>query len=216
LFIIEGAMTVVIAASAFFVLPNFPRTTKWLTDEERELAVWRLQEDIGVDDWVDSKSQSFWGGFSLAVKDIKVWILMLMLLGIVSAGSVTNFFPSVVKTLNYDNITTLLLTAPPYILAVITVFCNAVHADKTGERTFHVILPLIVAIAAFILAAATTSTAPRYVAMLLMVSHSSSRHDEKLQRHLTDNSRSRESTHPTSSFWLGFQTPSPDLQRNAL
>jgi hypothetical protein len=141
-----------------------------LTEEERELAVWRLQEDIGVDDWVDSKSQTFWGGFSLAIKDIKVWILMFMLLGIVSAGSFTNFFPSVVKTLNYDNITTLLLTVPPYALAVITVFLNAVHADKTGERTLHIVLPLIVALAAFILAMATTSTGPRYAAMVLMVS----------------------------------------------
>lgn len=40
LFIIEGAATVVVACGCFFVLPNFPRTTKWLTDEERMLAVW--------------------------------------------------------------------------------------------------------------------------------------------------------------------------------
>ena len=40
LFIIEGAATVVVAMACFFVLPNFPRTTKWLTDEERTLAIW--------------------------------------------------------------------------------------------------------------------------------------------------------------------------------
>lgn len=40
LFIIEGAATIAIAFACFFVLPNFPRTTSWLTEEERALAVW--------------------------------------------------------------------------------------------------------------------------------------------------------------------------------
>jgi hypothetical protein len=168
-FIIEGSITVVIAFSAYFVLPNFPRTTTWLTEEERQLAIWRLEEDIGEDDWVSSSDQSFWHGFKLAFEDIKMWILMIMLTGIVSSGSVTNFFPTVVKTLGYGTITTLLLTAPPYVLAVITAMANAWHADRTGERYFHVTLPLYVAVAAFILAASTTATAPRYVAMMLMV-----------------------------------------------
>ncbi|MCJ1343508.1 hypothetical protein MMC31_001703, partial [Peltigera leucophlebia] len=51
LFIIEGAITVVVALAAFWVLPNFPTTTGWLTEQERELAVWRLQEDIGEEDF---------------------------------------------------------------------------------------------------------------------------------------------------------------------
>ncbi|GAB7349704.1 hypothetical protein MBLNU459_g0445t3 [Dothideomycetes sp. NU459] len=169
LFIIEGSITVVIAFCAYFILPNFPRTTKWLTEEERQLAVWRLQEDIGVDDWVNSGEQSFWHGMKLAFLDVKMWILMVMLFGIVASGSVTNFFPTVVKTLGYGNIESLCLTAPPYVLAVITAFLNAWHADRTGERYLHVVLPLCVAVIAFVIAAATTATAPRYVSMMLMV-----------------------------------------------
>jgi hypothetical protein len=169
MFIIEGAITVVIAVACFFVLPNFPRTTTWLTEQERQLAIWRLQEDVGEDDWVSSSDQGFWHGFKLAFTDIKTYVLMFLLLGLVSAGSVTNFFPSVVGTLGYNTINTLLLTVPPYVLAVITSMLNAWHADKTGERYWHITLPMYVAIVAFILAAATTSTAPRYVAMMLMV-----------------------------------------------
>ncbi|MCJ1352885.1 MAG: hypothetical protein MMC33_002869 [Icmadophila ericetorum] len=169
LFIIEGSVTIVIAFAAYFILPNFPRTTTWLTEDERQLAVWRLDEDIGEDDWVGSKQQTFFHGLKLAITDIKMWILMVMLFCIVASGSVTNFFPTVVATLGYSNIVSLLLTAPPYVLCVITAFLNAWHADKTGERYFHVTLPLYVCVAAFILGAATTSTAPRYVAMMLMV-----------------------------------------------
>ncbi|KAG9240617.1 major facilitator superfamily domain-containing protein [Calycina marina] len=169
LFIIEGAITVTIAFTAFFVIPNFPRTTTWLTEEERMLAVWRLEEDVGEDDWVDSQRQSFKVGLKLAFGDVKTYVLMFLLFGIVAAGSVTNFFPTVVATLGQNNVVTLLLTAPPYVLAVITTFLNSRHADRTGERYFHIILPLCVAVLAFILAAATTNTAPRYVAMMLMV-----------------------------------------------
>jgi len=168
-FILEGIITVAIAATAFFILPNFPRTTSWLTEEERQLAVYRLQEDVGEDDWVSAESQTFFHGLKLALLDIKTWVFTIMLLSIVSSASVTNFFPTVVKTLGYPNIETLLLTAPPYVLAVITTYLNAWHADRTGERFFHIVGPLCVGVAAFILAAATTSTAPRYVAMMLMV-----------------------------------------------
>ena len=93
---------------------------------------------------------------------------MIMILGIVSSGSVTNFFPTVVETLNYGKIETLLLTAPPYVLAMITAFANAWHADRTGERYFHITLPWYIAVAAFVIAAATTSTGPRYLSMMLM------------------------------------------------
>jgi len=92
-----------------------------------------------------------------------------MLFCIVASGSVTNFFPTVVQTLGYGKINSLLLTAPPYVLCVFTAFTNAWHADRTGERYFHVTGPLYVAMVAFIIAATTTGTAPRYVAMMLMV-----------------------------------------------
>jgi hypothetical protein len=94
-FIIEGAITVVIAFSALFILPNFPRTTSWLTEEESQLAVYRLQEDIGEDDWKDARSQTFFHGLKLALMDIKTWVLTILLLAIVSSASVTNFFPTV-------------------------------------------------------------------------------------------------------------------------
>jgi len=170
LFIIEGCITVAIAFIALFILPNFPRTTTWLTEEERALAVWRLEEDVGEDDWVDSQHQSFVVGLKLAFSDIKTYVLMFMLFGFVAAGTVTNFFPTVVATLNYNSVDTLLLTAPPYCLAVITTFINSWHADRTGERFFHITIPLCFAVFAYILAACTIKTAPRYFAMMLMPS----------------------------------------------
>ena len=95
---------------------------------------------------------------------------LVLLFGNVSAASITNFFPTVVQTLGYSEVKTLLLTTPPYLLGVITTLLNARHADKTGERFFHVSLPLCLAMITFIISAATVNTAARYVCIMLMVS----------------------------------------------
>ncbi|KAN0096682.1 MFS general substrate transporter [Hyaloscypha variabilis] len=169
LFIIEGALTVAVAFCAFFIIPDFPRTTTWLTEEEKQLAAWRLDEDIGEDDWVNSKQQTFLHGAKLAVKDPKAWLLLATTYGFTSAGTVTTFFPTVVKGLGKSNITTLLLTAPPYLIGTIAILINAWHADKTGERYLHIVLPPVIAIISFIIAVTTTAFAPRYFAMCIMV-----------------------------------------------
>ncbi|OAR02239.1 hypothetical protein LLEC1_06145 [Akanthomyces lecanii] len=169
LFLIEGVITIAVAIAAVFVLPNFPRTTPWLTEQEVAMAVWRLEHDIGEDDWVNSEEQTFFQGFTAAVKDVKMWVLLVILFGNVSAASITNFFPTVVATLKYSKVKTLLLTAPPYVLGVLTTLLNAWHADRTGERFWHISLPLCLAVATFIIAASTINVAARYVSIMLMI-----------------------------------------------
>lgn len=137
------------------------------TNNEHQ-AVIRLKEDVGLDDWTGSSQQTFFHGFFLALRDPKTYLLMTCATGIVSSGGVTNFFPSVVATLGFNSLDTLLLTAPPYLLAVCTVSLNAWHADRTGERYWHIVGPLLVSILSFILAAATKTTGPRYFAMMIM------------------------------------------------
>ena len=99
----------------------------------------------------------------------------LMFVGIVSSGSVTNFFPSVVATLPGSNgghissIEALLLTAPPYVFGTLFCLINAWHADRTGERYLHVALPLCLDVIAFIVAVTRQDFAPRYIAIMLMI-----------------------------------------------
>lgn len=62
---------VFVAIISIFIIPDLPRTTTWLTDEEKELAAWRLAEDIGEDDWVDSQHQSMFHGAKLAFMYVK-------------------------------------------------------------------------------------------------------------------------------------------------
>jgi hypothetical protein len=94
---------------------------------------------------------------------------MSLLFWIIFSASVTNFFPSVVDTLGYGDVESLLLTVPPYVLGIFFSAANAWHADRTGERYLHVTLPLCVAVIAFIIAATTLSIVPRYISMCLMI-----------------------------------------------
>ncbi|KAJ5729718.1 uncharacterized protein N7483_004226 [Penicillium malachiteum] len=141
LFIIEGSLTIFAALVAFFIVPDLPRTTLWLSDDEKVLAAWRLEEDIGEDDWVDSEHQSMFHGAKLAFLDPKTWLLLGLIYGCTSAGAVTTFFPSVMAGLGRNKIDTLLLTTPPYLIGTIVVLINAWHADRTGERYLHMCLP---------------------------------------------------------------------------
>ncbi|KAG2221620.1 hypothetical protein INT45_005194, partial [Circinella minor] len=43
LFIIEGLIAVILGVSGYFLLPNYPENTSWLTFEEREVAILRVQ-----------------------------------------------------------------------------------------------------------------------------------------------------------------------------
>lgn len=70
---------------------------------------------------------------------------------------------SVMKGLGKGTVETLLLTTPPYLIGAVMLLINAWHADKTGERYLHIVLPTVLAIASFILGVSTTSFAPRYV-----------------------------------------------------
>ena len=63
---------------------------------------------------------------------------------------------------------TYILTAPPFLLCVVTMLINGFHSDKTQERSFHIIGALSVTAVANILAVSTTNTAARYVAMMLL------------------------------------------------
>lgn len=77
-------------------------------------------------------------------------------------------FPTITAALGYNTVNTLLLTAPPWIWAIIVSMANAWHADRTGERFFHFLGPALTCITGYIISIACTSVTPRYFACFLM------------------------------------------------
>jgi len=163
LFIIQGSVTGVVAICAYPFLPDTPLTTRWLTEDERQLAHGRLQRDK-----VDSEEKgSVWSGLRQACKDPRVWLFCLMQNLHLSANGFKNFFPTVIESLGFDRTTTLGLTCPPYMVAGAFAILMSLTSGKFNERTWHLTICKTVAIIGFVVAPATLNTAGRYVAMMI-------------------------------------------------
>lgn len=87
-----------------------------------------------------------------------------------SAYGFNNFFPTIVKGFKLgDNTITLILTAPPYLLATIVAFCVALSSDKRKERGYHIAVPMVLSFTGFIVSVATVNKAARYTAAFLYI-----------------------------------------------
>ncbi|KAG0938213.1 hypothetical protein G6F57_007003 [Rhizopus arrhizus] len=143
LFLIEGIPTVLVSFIAFFYLPTSPSTWFMLTPEERALSVSRLEDESGghahmtlADLDASNKKQAF-----KALTDWKVWIYMLMFFcGSVPNTSISNFLPSIIKGMGYDDkLSANLMSAPPYLCAVLVMIAAAYSSDHRNDRAYHAI-----------------------------------------------------------------------------
>ena len=75
LFVVEGAITIVVSILAVFILPDYPLTTSWLSEEEKRISSARLALDAGLASDAEGESVSTIQGVIMAFKDPKVWLL---------------------------------------------------------------------------------------------------------------------------------------------
>ncbi|KAM0323241.1 hypothetical protein ACHAQA_008832 [Verticillium albo-atrum] len=163
LFIIEGSVTAFIAIFGFFLLPDDPSQTRWLTQEERELCISRIKRDtVG-----QQERGSTWEGFKQACKDPRTWLFCLMQNTHISACSFNNFFPTIVRSMGFKSTTALLLTAPPYFVSGILGIPFAWSSGRFNERTWHITAGLSLAVIGFVISCSTLNSAARYAATFL-------------------------------------------------
>ena len=157
----------VVGVVAFSLLPDFPRSGKktWLTEQEQRLAEWRISNSVnGELDETSSVKQ----GLIDTVTDIKVWALVCVQVCILSSQTWTYFFPSIVQTLGYGKIRSLLLTSPVYVFGFITSLGNSLITQRTGLRAALIMWPLTLAIVGNCMVIGSHATAVRYTGMFIM------------------------------------------------
>jgi nitrate/nitrite transporter NarK len=87
-----------------------------------------------------------------------------------SAYGFNNFYPSIVRGFNLgSNTITLICTAPPYLVGALITFAMAYNSDRLGERGWHIIISMSVAITGFIISVATLNGPARYFASFLYI-----------------------------------------------
>ncbi|CAO0797286.1 unnamed protein product [Mucor circinelloides] len=174
LFLIEGIPTVVVAVIAFFYLPASPSTWSIFTEEEKILAIERLDEDgeiinhhITLGDLdASNKKQAL-----KALTDWKVWMYMIMFFcGSVPNTSISNFLPSIVKGMGYDDkLSANLMSAPPYVGAVFVMVAGAYSSDRRKERAFHAIAGACICMIGYIILTVCTKRPELYAGVCIAV-----------------------------------------------
>lgn len=163
LFIIEGVVTFGVAVIAIFLLPDFPLTTRWLTPEERQLVHDRIQRDtVGIE-----PSKGVRAGFAQAVRDPRLYLLCLMQNMHLSATSFNQFFPTVVSSLGFNKTITLVLTAPPSLVAGGVGILVGLSSGRFNERTWHITTCMGLALTGFIISCLTLHVAARYISCFM-------------------------------------------------
>jgi len=166
LFVIEGVVTFGVAIGCIFLLPDTPLTTRWLTPEQRQLAHDRIQRDtVGI-----QQSKGARAGFMQALRDPRLYLLVFMQNMHLSATSFNQFFPTVVKSLNFNTTITLVLTTPPSLVAGAVGICVGISSGKFNDRTWHITLMMGIAVVGFIISATTLNIAARYISCFLFAS----------------------------------------------
>ncbi|OBZ84869.1 hypothetical protein A0J61_07081 [Choanephora cucurbitarum] len=150
LFLIEGIPTVIVAGIAFiythvettsFYLPESPSNWSLFTEEEKLLAVARLEDGISQHITLGDLDASNKRQALKALTDRKVWMYMIMFFcGSVPNTSISNFLPSIVKGMGYsDKLSANLMSAPPYVCAVVVMILAAYSSDHRKDRAYHAV-----------------------------------------------------------------------------
>jgi D-galactonate transporter len=152
LFLLEGIPSVIIGILVFVLLPNGPRTAKWLTREQQEFVVTRMQEDDAGKAELQRRHS-----FMDAFKDGRVWALAVVYFcGVVCFYAVNFWMPTIIQELGIDKHDFLkvgLLSMIPWGLAAVAMVLWAAHSDRTQERRWHAAGGLIVGMAGLIMLA---------------------------------------------------------------
>lgn len=101
LFWIEGAITMFIAVCSAFILPDLPHNARGFTEEERRIAQLRMIEDVGEAD-TDSADQGVFDGLNMALKDSKIYLMMLTMFAYVIGLSFQAYFVSLLESNTFD------------------------------------------------------------------------------------------------------------------
>ncbi|KAF2713944.1 putative pantothenate transporter [Pleomassaria siparia CBS 279.74] len=166
LFIIEGSATVGIGCICALLMPEFPHNSKILTQTERDLAVWRIESESGAAE--GSENESAWSGFGKAITDPKLLLLILCNLLSQAQGSIANYFPTLVKSLNFSSTISLVLTAPPYILAGIVYYWLMWYSDRKNTAYPIILCCIAISIGMYIIPMATLNVGARYFSMMIL------------------------------------------------
>jgi ACS family tartrate transporter-like MFS transporter len=161
IFILEGVAPVFAGIATMFFLPDRPEKARWLPVAERD---WLLGE-------LDAEHRAKQGNSPWAwLHHLGMVVLLTAVyfgLNVPSYG-LSTFMPAIIKSQSgVSSQVAGYLATVPFVVAFFAMLLNGWHSDRTGERVWHVAVPLAT-LGAALIAAAACDRAPLVAAAIMM------------------------------------------------
>lgn len=135
IFILEGILTVLVAAAAYGFIHNYPDTSKFISEDERKF----IHQRLAADSDATHDERFTWGAVLEALKDSNCWLYGLGFHTMsLPLYTLSLFLPTIISNLGYTAATAQLLTVPPYAFAFITTATIAVLSERVGQRAIFI------------------------------------------------------------------------------
>jgi len=152
MFLIEAIPAVLIGLAVLLVLDNSVREAKWLTDEEKAV----IEREIAA----DAKGKDSPASLGAVFRDGRVWLSCFIYFAFVSGQyGLTFWMPTLVKATGVSgNLNIGLISAIPFLCAVVAMILFGQSADRRRERRWHLVIPAVMGAIGFVVAATATDT----------------------------------------------------------
>ena len=147
LFVLETIPSMILGIVTLFYLDDRVASVKWLDADEKRI----IAENIARED----QEKEDLSHLSAAFKTGRVWLLGLIYFCLASGIYIISFWlPTLIKQTGVaDPLQIGLLTAVPYVAAIIAMITVNSHADRARERRWHTLVPAMVTAGGLILTA---------------------------------------------------------------
>ncbi|WP_322051874.1 MFS transporter [Paraburkholderia bannensis] len=143
LFMLEALPSLCLGVAIFLYLDNGIASAKWLSDEEKAM----LKRNVESDRTKATEHVSI----RAFIRDRRLWLMAgIYFCVVLGQYGLTFWLPTIIRRTGVaDPLWVGILTAIPYICAIIALPLLGTSADKRRERRFHLAIPMLVAAAAF-------------------------------------------------------------------
>ena len=149
LFLLEGLPAVVLGVMALKVLTDRPEQADWLKPDERDWLAATMTAERAA------RSESGHASVGRSLRSGRVWLLSIVyLLNASVTYGIFLWLPRMLQDTAGPGVSVGLLTALPFVAALIAMVLIGRHSDKTGERKLHVAACAITAAIGLFLAVA--------------------------------------------------------------
>ncbi|KAJ7187887.1 major facilitator superfamily domain-containing protein [Mycena filopes] len=163
IFCLEGLATMLVAASSYYFMHDYPETATFLSDTERKQIVYMLKEDS--QDLATHYDRKFvWQAF----KDYKTYVQIGIYMGVlIPVYAIALFTPTIVQELGFSAANAQLLTIPPFFAGCIATIGVGFLSDRYNLRGPFIVGPCLVALVGYLILYNTKSPGAGYVGAVL-------------------------------------------------